>query len=170
MKEWKTIPGFSRYKASTDGEIYTPNWRGGKTGRLLNPAKDKMGYLRTVLVSDLGENCTIKVHRIIASTFLPNPDSKATVNHKNGIKTDNRAENLEWATRSENVAHSFKTGLQSNKGVKNPISKLTEEQVIEIRRLFKPREMGRKKLAEIYGVKPTTIKDIIQRRSWNHLP
>ena len=168
-KIWKTVPGYSRYKASTDGEIYTPSWKGGRSGKIISPAKDAGGYMRTMLVNDEGRTATIKVHRIIATTFLENPEAKETVNHINGIKHDNRVENLEWATRSENVKHSFRTGLQSNKGSKGPTSILTESQVLQIREMFKPGVCGRKYLGEMFKVSPATIKDVILRKTWNHI-
>jgi hypothetical protein len=135
----------------------------------MSPAKDAKGYMRTMLVNDEGRIATIKVHRIIAMTFLENPEGKETVNHINGIKSDNSVKNLEWATRSENVKHSFRTGLQSNKGSKCPTSILNESQVLQIRQLFKPGICGRKYLAEMFKVSPATIKDVILRRSWNHI-
>jgi len=168
-KIWKTIPGFSRYKASSNGEIYTPNWKGGKTGKIMKPAPDPFGYLRTVLVDDNGKNTTVKVHRIIAQTFIPNENDLKEVNHLNGNKSDNRVENLEWVSRKQNMIHAFQNGLQNNRGINNPISKLTEQDVIEIRAKFMPRIYGRKELAMEYNVKESTIKDVILRKSWSHI-
>jgi len=168
-KIWKTIPGYSRYKASSDGEIYTPNWKGGKTGSIMKPALDGNGYFRTMLVDDEGRNRTIKVHRIIAQTFIENPEELKEVNHLNGNKADNRLCNLEWVSHQQNIRHSFDNGLQNNRGENNPISKLTEQDVLEIRSKFKPRLYGRKKLAEEYQVKASTIKDVVLRKSWMHI-
>ena len=168
-KIWKTISGFSRYKASSDGEIYTPNWKGGKTGKVMKPALDSNGYMRTMLVDDEGKTKTIKVHRIIAQTFNANPDGLKEVNHLNGNKADNRSCNLEWVSHQQNIRHSFDFGLQNNRGENNPISKLTEQDVLEIRAKFKPRIYGRKELALEYNVKEATIKDVILRKSWNHI-
>lgn len=168
-KIWKTIPKYSRYKASSDGEIYTPNWKGGKTGKVMKPAVDSNGYMRTMLVDDEGRTRTIKVHRIIAQTFIENPDELKEVNHLNGNKADNRVENLDWVSHQQNIRHSFDNGLQNNRGINNPFSKLTERDVLEIRAKFKPRIYGRKELALEYNVKQTTIKDVILRKSWNHI-
>ncbi len=155
--------------ASSDGEIYTPSWKGGKSGRIMKPALDSNGYMRTMLVDNEGKNRTIKVHRIIAQTFIENPHQLKEVNHINGQKSDNRVSNLEWVSHQQNIRHSFDNGLQNNKGENNPTSKLSEKDVLEIRAKFKPRVYGRKKLAEEYKVKISTIKDVILRRSWMHI-
>lgn len=170
MLQWKRIPNYSLYEASTNGEIKTFNWKGCGREAIIKPAKDGSGYLRTMLKRDDGKMHTIKVHRIIAATFIDNPLNKAEVNHINGIKTDNRVENLEWVTKEENIKHWVSMGCIGKLiGEDIGTSKLTSEQVKEIRSKFKPRVYTRKMLAEEYGVKDCTIKDIILKRSWTHL-
>ena len=176
MEKWKKIPDYSRYEASTLGRIRTPNWKGGNKPDILRPALDNGGYLRTMLKRDDGVTHTIKVHRIIASTFLENIEHKKEVNHKNGIRSDNRLTNLEWVNHSENIKHSFKIGLSSNIGEKNPAATLTEKEVKEIRANYK---YGRKskydggetkvQIAKRYNTTVSVIKMIIQKRTWKHL-
>ena len=80
-------------------------------------------YLRLKLSnSDGGKTNPISVHRIVADQYIPNPNKLKDVNHKNGIKIDNRPENLEWVTRSENLLHAYRTGKcsQNKMGDKDP--------------------------------------------------
>jgi len=161
----------TRYKVDSLGNVY------GLKDNLLKPAKDSNGYLRVGLMID-EKLQTKKVHRLVALTYIPNPENKPYVNHKNGIKSDNRVENLEWVTPKENTAHAIKNGWFSfsdnlsaknnipKKGELNGMSKLTQIQVDEIRSLFKPRIVTRKILAKKYNVSEHCIKDIIIRKSW----
>lgn len=80
-------------------------------GRILVPQKKKAGYLGVVLSKD-GKQRNVRIHCIVAKSFLPNPEGKPQVNHINGIKSDNRLSNLEWATNSENQQHALATGLR----------------------------------------------------------
>lgn len=177
MKQWKKIPNYNLYEASTDGEIKTFNWKNKGIEKIMKPAFDNSGYLRTMLKSDAGKIQTIKVHRIIAQSFIPNPDNKKEVNHINGIKHDNRVQNLEWATHSENIKHSYKLGLKSVKGELNPAATLTDKQVLEIRSKYTyGRKGGKHKgaitkpmLAKEYGVKVHVIKLIVIGKTWKHL-
>ena len=72
---------------------------------------------RVVSVTKDGWHKSISVHRLVAMTFIPNPDNKTTINHKNGNKQDNRVENLEWVSHRENIQHAYRTGI--NKGQRN---------------------------------------------------
>ena len=82
-----------------------------KYGKVLNFQKEKKGYL-SVHLSKEGKSKTIKVHRLIATHFIPNPENKPEVNHKDGNKENNSIENLEWVTSKENCQHAVKNGLR----------------------------------------------------------
>lgn len=81
-----------------------------RKGKILKPGIDSDGYLKVTLTNN-GTRKSYLVHRLVALAFLPNPESKPTVNHKNGIKTDNRVNNLEWATNKEQKIHAIKNNL-----------------------------------------------------------
>lgn len=123
------IKDFPDYYATDSGDVYSRNYE--RTGRIkkLVPVKSKNGYLRVCLHKDK-KQFNRSVHRLIAETFIPNPENKQQVNHKNGIKFDNRVENLEWCSGSENVKHAFRVlnrihpRPNKNKfGKDNPLSK-----------------------------------------------
>lgn len=173
-EKWRHAKGFSdRYYVSNMGRIFTTSAHNKKNNpAIMKPAldfdkrKDATGYLRTVI-----DGRSIRVHRVIAQTWIPNPENKPFVNHKNGNKTDNRAENLEWCTNSENQLHAYRTGLEKPmRGEKNPKSKMTDEQVRRFKQEWAhDRKMSRKQYAEKLGVTEAAIKDIIRGRSWSWL-
>lgn len=177
----KDVPNFEGlYWVNADGNVITKNWRNTGKEAILRPATDNKGYLRVGLMKN-GKLYTLKVHRIVAQAFIPNPELKPQVNHKNGIKTDNRVENLEWCTHKENALHAVKNGLWDmkiagwNKGITTlkgsqiGTALLKELQVKEIREKFKPRKYTRKMLAKEYNVTEACIADIVRGKSWKHL-
>lgn len=120
---WKAIPGFEGlYEASTLGRIKTlqKSWNVGRGGvitrreKVLTPIFDKDGYCKVSLYKN-NRKKQKSVHRLVAQAFIPNLDNKPHVNHKDGDKTNNRADNLEWVTPAENVHHSIDTGLRKMK-------------------------------------------------------
>lgn len=99
------IKDFPDYYVTDSGDVYSRNYR--QTGRIkkLIPSMCGSGYLQVNLFS-LKKQCCKRIHRIVAETFIPNPENKPQINHKNGTKTDNRVENLEWVSHQENQTHS----------------------------------------------------------------
>lgn len=109
------IPGFSRYYATSDGEVYSKNYNHtGKPGIMAGKVT-KDGYIELLLRNDSGHKIYIRKHRIIAMAFIPNPNSLPQVNHKNGIKSNCAPYNLEWSTQSDNIQHGYAHNLYSRK-------------------------------------------------------
>lgn len=111
----------------------------------------------------------VKIHRLVAKAFIPNPENKPQVNHIDGNKLNNRWDNLEWCSNQENTIHAWKNGLCKNKkGEDNPVAKLTNEQAEWIRNHYIPRhkEFGTRGLARKFGVAHSRIIFILKNKSY----
>lgn len=169
---WEDVVGYEGlYKVSNLGRIKSidaiiDHPRGMKytiRGKLRSSHINRRGY------ECIGIHGTKTVHRIVATAFIPNPENKPHVNHKNGIKTDNSVENLEWCTQSENVIHAFANGFAKPMiGVKARTAKLDDLQVKTIK-LCLMDGMKHKLLSKYFGVGRRAITDINLGITWKHI-
>ena len=144
---WKEIAK-TGYEVSDLGRIRNKN-------RILAGSRHNDGYVITNIHGD-----QIPIHRFVANAFVPNPNNLPEVNHKDGNKMNNSAENLEWVTRSQNQKHAVDMGLQP-RGISTYRGKFTDEQREEIKNLWNNGCYTRRELARMYGVSHTCINDII---------
>ena len=159
-ENFKKVTVCNNYSVSNYGRV-----RNDKRNTFLSP-RDLKGYKRVSLWYN-GKANDHRIHRLVAQSFIPNPENKLEVNHKNGIRNDNRECNLEWTTGEENAKHRVEVLNQGDsfKGKKNGNSSLTEEDVISIR----SSKLSRKELSELYEVSVTQIGRILTRKLWTHI-
>ena len=158
---WKPVVGYEGYyEISNLGNVKSLRF-----GKILKPSNSG-GYAHIALVSD-GTPRYFLVHRLVATSFIPNPHNKLEVNHIDGDKKNNCVDNLEWVNRSENQSHAVHSGLQAH-GEGSVNHKLTKDMVEEIRSLYVPnkRGCGCKSLAKRYGVNAGTIYNIVTNKYW----
>lgn len=150
----KQIPHIPNYFACEDGHIYNAS------GRKLKPRPQRDGYLMiSIWQKGEGKSKNLTVHRLIALTFIENPDNLPCVNHIDGDKQNNKVENLEWVTYSRNSKHSFELGLQTPmRGFDNPKAH-SKEKVHEVCRLLQEgyRNVD---IAKITGVHSSFVKSV----------
>lgn len=141
------------------GEGYT------KRTIVLKPGKIKNGYMMVSLIHREHKRKYVYVHRLMASAFIPNPRGLNEVNHINGRRDDNRLENLEWVTRSENIRHAINVTKtwdhQSH-------CKLTPSKVRRIRTM-RDKGLTFQSIADEYGISEATARDAYHRRCWGNV-
>lgn len=148
---WKQVNEY--YSISDEGFV-----RNDRTNRILKPDTNSKGYYR---VNINGKRQLI--HRLVAIHFIPNPDNKPQVNHKDGNKLNNHADNLEWMTNKENNLHSFTTGRISSR------TKITIPELKDIIQHLTDKSMTIRQLADKYNVSYLTIHAIKQGRNRKRL-
>lgn len=168
---WKDIPEYEGiYMISNKGRVKSLHTRIcdiNKVGVILTPVK-RGGYDR-VSLQKKGAIKWKSIHRLIMIAFVPNPNNFPIINHINGIRNDNSLDNLEWCTQSRNVSHAFEIGLKiAAKGTRHGRCKLSENNVLEIRRLIVEGK-NNKEIGNKFNVSKTHIGYIKSGKLWSHL-
>lgn len=165
MEQFKPIPNYEGfYSINQKGEIFSI-----RNNRIIKPflGKGKRTYYRIEL-NVKGKAKKYFVHQLIAKVFIPNVENKPFINHINGIKTDNRIENLEWCTNTENITHATLTGLyKCRTGEKHYLAKLSDSEVLEVRKEI-ALKASQKQLSIKYNVSIHTINHIVNRKGRYH--
>jgi len=154
-----TIKGFKDYEISKSGVI----------------RKKSNKYIKSQYVSDRGyymvtltknkKQYPVRVHRILAKSFIDRVDGKDIVNHKDGDKLNNTLENLEWCTQAENIKHAVDMGLTNNSGENNGMAKLNQKKANKIKQLLKSGNT-QQSIANDYGVSRACIQKIKEGKTW----
>lgn len=194
---FKSIPGYEpKYSVSNTGRVRSHKTNNeSKKCQILKPFVDRDGYLKINLRGQVRKNFFI--HHLVLLAFVGQCPEGKEVNHKNGIKNDNRLDNLEYVTHKQNIEHCLRTGLYPHgerngrktkpesfrnvqlhnylklnpelaRGEKNPSSKLTNSQVQEIRQLYKEGGITHRQLATKYSVSKSTITAILTGVNWRY--
>ena len=169
QSEWRPIPDWASYEVSSDGRVRRVRQsKGVLAGRVLRPLlNNKTGYL-SVCLCERPRTKRVDIHRLVALAFHgPAPSSRYVVAHNNGIRTNNTAENLRWATQAENLRDCRAHGTAMI-GSRNPSSSISELDVLAIRRM-KTFGIPRTVIAEGYGMHLRSIFRILSKTSWEHV-
>lgn len=157
------------YIVDSDGKIYsTHNVGRGKYHQELHQRMNADGYME-VTVGKNGHRRKGRVARIVATAFVDNPLNLPEVDHINNIRTDDRAENLQWISHEDNIKKiPFETQSKAKRGIHNGRATFTEDQIREMRKLYDD-GMPIYEIAEKYNSKWSTINNIIIRHTWKHV-
>lgn len=169
MENWRPVVGFEDvYEVSDLGRIKRVRGAPGTwAGRLLKPVSQAIGYTKVTLRDD-GRERQVLVHIVVAEAFIRPRGEADEVNHRNGVKDDNRLANLEYVTRQENIDHSINVLGHSNAGSNHGLSKFSEQQILEIRAR---RATGEKlfSIAASFNCSFQHVSYIANRKCWTHI-
>jgi hypothetical protein len=170
-EEWRPVVGFeTHYSVSDLGRVMrTLTVSGARAGRILKPDRLPNGRYRVTL-RKYGTKSRFQVHRLVATAFCSKPDGCDVVDHKDNNPANNRADNLQWVTLSQNILFSFsRDGREKRVGAANNFTKITGEEATAVRQL---RAEGwlYKDIAPLFGIDPAHAGLIVKRRCWKHVP
>lgn len=171
--EWKDIEGYEgRFKVNELGQIKSLSRQVKRRSGTFHTTKEVIKSYRINSFGYVGVLLSINkvykhysVHRIVAKAFIPNPENKPCVNHKDGNKLNNHVSNLEWVTYSENHKHAFRTGLMCQKGERHASNKLKNKEVLFIFNSNKSNSL----LASKFKVCIATVSSIKSGNTWSHV-
>jgi hypothetical protein len=158
---WLPVTGYINYKVSCNGKIIN-----AKTERVIKQHLSSANYFRVSLYNEEGVCKKLAVHRCVATAFICNELNLPVVRHINGLKTDNRVENLEWGSHKDNSQDMLKHGTVAW-GERQGASKLSATQVQYIKSLKEKPNFS--KLAREFGVRHSTISNVWHRKWWKRL-
>lgn len=165
----KAIEGYEEiYSITNTGRVWSHERKGRLKGKWLKLNKNIYGYLHVILYKNK-KTKPFLIHRLVAQAYIPNPENKPQINHLSGIKTDNSVSNLSWVTPKANHTHAWKNGLMDNLrqyGENNPASKLTRDQVDEIRNNHVSEEIMTRKPWDKYGICMGHYYNVLKGRRW----
>lgn len=158
---WEPIIGFEGiYSVSNLGIVKRVSKE-----RVLKNCISTGGYYQVGLFKN-GLGKMYYTHRLVALHFIPNPENKQQINHKDCNKGNNNALNLEWATPKDNISHAIKNGLVTVCGSENGYAKITKQQALEIRHLYSRGGITLKQLGDKHNMSKTNIWHIVHRKTW----
>jgi len=176
MENWEDIKGYEGcYQVSDLGRIkslqrYVTSRYGGE--RIVRERIRKTVLIKEYISIDLsvgGKRKTHRVHRLVATAFIFNPLNKPQINHKNGIKIDNRWFNLEWATGKENQSHAFRLGLnKGQKGEEHSQCKFNDIEIIAMRSV-NTKIFNTTRICKTYEISSGNLSAVLNRKTWTHI-
>jgi hypothetical protein len=149
------------YIVYSDGRVWSKHLK-----RFKKCGINKSGYYFTVLNRRATDRINTTIHRLIAQTFIPNPNNLSAVHHRNNSKLDNRVENLEWISPVDNSKKAKEDGLYP-KGENSSCVKLTEEQAKKIK--YEHKDLTIRKIGKLYKVHHSQVISIRSGKSWKHV-
>lgn len=162
---FKDIIGYEgRYQISNYGNV--KSFVKKFSGKLMIPKIDKDGYHEVGIRDADSKRKHMRVHRLVAMIFIPNPNNFLFVNHKDGVRDNNYYKNLEWCTQQYNNQHAFTDGNQDNACENHPQTKLTNEKVKEIYRTAITGNHTETQLAEMYNTTRSVVNKLRLKQRW----